>query len=121
MSDDKTENGTDVHNEKSSLDLEPNISAVLAYLGTIITGINILIIEKKSKFVRFHAMQSIIFFGIIWISTIVVGWFPIVGWFLSGLISAVGVIGWIFLMYKAYHHEYFKLPYIGNSAENFIK
>lgn len=122
MSDnDKTDNEIEGNEEKTALNLDQNITAVLAYLGTIVTGIILLMIEKKNNFVRFHAMQSTLFFAGVWIASQVVDWFPIVGWFLSGLVSALGVVGWIFLMFKAYNNEYFKLPFIGDYAEKFMK
>lgn len=107
--------------DKSSLNLAPNITAVLAYVGMVVTGIIFLMIEKKNKFVRFHAMQSVCFFGAIWIMTLLIGWIPFIGWLVSGLISLVTVVGWVFLMYKAYNNEYYKLPVVGDLAEDFVK
>ena len=42
-------------------DLEPNVEAALAYFIPPFTGIIIYIFEKKNRFVRFHAFQSILF------------------------------------------------------------
>ena len=47
----------------STTGLEPNIAGLLCYLGGWITGIVFLVIEQKNKFVRFHALQSIVTFG----------------------------------------------------------
>ncbi len=47
----------------STTGLEPNVAGLLCYLGAWITGIIFLVIEQKSKFVRFHALQSIVTFG----------------------------------------------------------
>jgi len=122
MSDDnKTDDDIIVTKDPSSLNLDQNVAGLLCYLGTVITGIIFLIIEKKNKFVRFHAMQSICFFVAIWVVTFVLGSIPFLGWALSGLISLAGIIGWIVLMVKAYNNEYFKLPVIGNLAEDFLK
>jgi len=122
MSDDnKTDDDIIVTKDPSSLNLDQNVAGLLCYLGTVITGIIFLIIEKKNKFVRFHAMQSICFFVAIWVVTFVLGFIPFLGWALSGLISLAGIIGWIVLMVKAYNNEYFKLPVIGNLAEDFLK
>ncbi len=122
MSDDnKTDDDIIVTKDPSSLNLDQNVAGLLCYLGTVITGIIFLIIEKKNKFVRFHAMQSICFFVAIWVVTFVLGFIPFLGWALSGLISLAGIIGWIVLMVKAYNNEYYKLPVIGNLAEDFLK
>lgn len=46
---------------KTSQDSNQNLLGALAYLGGFVTGIIILLVEKKNKFVRFHAMQSILY------------------------------------------------------------
>lgn len=109
------ENGTG-----SSTNLNENVAGLLCYLATFVTGIIFLIIEKKSKFVRFHAMQSIIFFGAIWIVGFIIDYVPYIGWLLSSLLSLLGFIMWIVLMIKAYQNEYFKLPIIGQIADDFV-
>lgn|SRR5699024_1358722 len=48
---------------KTAIGLEENIAGLLCYLFTFVSGIIFLLIEKENKFVRFHAMQSLIFFG----------------------------------------------------------
>lgn len=48
--------------KKTSLGLNENIEALLAYLLTWLTGIVFYLVEKKSKFVKFHALQSAIAF-----------------------------------------------------------
>ena len=45
---------------KTSLNIEENIEALLCYVLTWVTGLLFLILEKDNKFVKFHAMQSII-------------------------------------------------------------
>ena len=57
---------------------------------------------------RFHAMQSIVVFGILTILSLV----PVVGWILSPLVMIVGFALWLVLIYKAYQGEEFKLPLI---------
>ena len=57
--------------DASTTKLEPNIAGLLCYLGVWITGIIFLIIEKRDKFVRFHAMQSVIVFGFLAIASAV--------------------------------------------------
>ena len=50
---------------KSSTGLDENVAGLLCYVATWITGIIFFVIEKDSKFVKFHAMQSIITFAAI--------------------------------------------------------
>ena len=52
---------------KSSLGLDPNVAALLSYLGGFVSGIIIFVLEKDNKFVRFHAMQSLILFGALFV------------------------------------------------------
>ena len=102
---------------KSSTGLEENIAALLSYLVGWITGLIFFLIEKDSKFVKFHAMQSIIVFVVL----MVVGWIlaaiPFIGWVLSSLVWVLMVVLWIVLMVKAYQGVKFKLPVSGDLAE----
>jgi uncharacterized membrane protein len=102
---------------KSSTGLEENLAAALTYLLGFITGIVFLVIEKDSKFVRFHAMQSTITFVGLWILSVVVWTVPLIGWAIGLLLLPVTLILWLILMFKAYQGEKFKLPGIGEIAE----
>lgn len=108
--------------DTSSTGLEPNIAGALTYLLGFVTGILFLVLEKQSKFVRFHAMQSIITFGGLFVLQIVLQIVPILGALLSFfIIFPLSVLLWAFLMYKAFSGDKFKLPYIGDMAEKQIE
>jgi len=92
--------------------LPKNTAAALSYVLGWITGIIFLLIEKD-PFVRFHAMQSIITFGILTLLSFV----PVIGWILSPLVMIVGFILWLVLIFKAYQGEEFKLPVVGEFAK----
>ena len=102
---------------KTSMGLEANVAALLSYLLGFITGIVFFIIEKDNKFVRFHALQSIITFGILFVLGFVLGFMPFIGYMLGYLMWVIDIILWIILMIKAYQGEKFKLPIIGDIAE----
>jgi uncharacterized membrane protein len=102
---------------KSSTGIQPNVAGLLCYLLGFITGIVFLIIEKENKFVRFHAMQSIIVFGGIFVLNVILTFIPFIGWLLGFLISLLGLILWILLMVKAYNGTMYKLPVVGDMAE----
>jgi uncharacterized membrane protein len=102
---------------KTSTGMQPNLAALLSYLVGFITGIIFYIIEKENKFVRFHAMQSIITFGALFVLQMVFAFIPIIGWILMPIVSIVSLILWILLMIKAYQGESFKLPIAGDIAE----
>jgi uncharacterized membrane protein len=110
-----------LHTEKTSTGLDANLAAALSYLVGFVTGIIFLLVEKENKFVRFHAMQStLLFIGIIAID-ILLQLVPILG----ALVVVVVVIPlsaflWLFLMFKAYQGEEFKLPLVGQMAADRI-
>lgn len=101
---------------KSSTGMEEHVAGLLCYVLGFVTGIVFLVIEKKSRFVRFHAMQSIIVFGGLFLLDIVLGFIPIIGIMLHLLISPISLILWIILMVKAYQKSWFKLPVVGEIA-----
>jgi uncharacterized membrane protein len=105
--------------QTSSSGMQRNMAGLLCYI--LIIGIIFLFVEplKSDKFVRFHAFQSIFY----WVAVILI--FFCLGAILPfGLwiavywpLRLVTVAGMIFLMYKAYNNERFKLPFIGDLAE----
>jgi uncharacterized membrane protein len=112
---------------KSSTGMDENVAGLLCYVAGWITGIIFLVLEKDSKFVKFHALQSIVVFGALSVVSIILGTLgqiPFIGWLfvvLSSLIGLLGFILWIILMVKAYQHQLFKLPIAGDIAEKNTK
>ncbi|MGH7198005.1 MAG: DUF4870 domain-containing protein [Candidatus Omnitrophota bacterium] len=102
---------------KTSSGIQANVAALLSYLLGFITGIIFYLIEKENKFVRFHAMQSIITFGALFVAGVVIGFLPVIGLALLPVLWVLEVVLWIILMIKAYQGELFKLPVIGDMAE----
>src|SRR6266566_4781234 len=102
--------------------LSETASGVVAYI-TIIPAIIFLVMEpyNRSSFIRFHAWQSI-FFGItVAIVHFVLGVIPILGWILLLPVGLAFLILWIFVMIKASKGERYKIPFIGNFAEQAAK
>ncbi|MDP2743441.1 MAG: DUF4870 domain-containing protein [Dehalococcoidia bacterium] len=100
-----------------TVNLEPNLAGLLCYLGIWMTGIVFLILEQKRPFVRFHAIQSIIVFGVLFIAMFILGSIPFVGWFFGVLLGTLMFVLWVVLMVKAYRGELFKVPLAGDVAE----
>ncbi len=94
-----------------------NLMGAAAYLLGFITGIIFLLVEKDSRFVRFHAMQSTLLFGGLFVVNMVLGFIPILGWLVGLFLAFAAFILWIVLMWKAFQGEMYKLPYIGEMAE----
>jgi uncharacterized membrane protein len=97
-----------------------NIIGALTYLLGFITGIIFLLVEKHNRFIRFHAMQSVITFGGLFVVNIILQVIPFIGPLVSSLLSLAGLIVWIVLMIKALQGEYYKLPYLGDLAEQYM-
>lgn len=102
----------------SSTGLQPNVAAGLSYLFWWVGGLVFFLIEKQNRFVRFHALQSLMFFAGISILSVVIGFIPFIG-LLSDLIWLVGFVGWIVLMIQGFQGKYYKLPVIGDYAEKY--
>jgi uncharacterized membrane protein len=125
---------------KSSTGLDANIAALLSYfpLG-IVGGLIFFFMEKSSRFVKFHAMQSILFNGLVIVVTIGVfilfgilgalsvamggGFIVTILWGLMSLVCVVFYlavfVGAVLLLIKAFQGQTFKLPVLGNMAEKF--
>ena len=123
---------------KSALGLDGNIAAALGYPIGVIAIVN-LVMEKENKFVRFHAIQSlvlIVVYIVTFIVLMVVGMILTIGlamidsslaiigalvYALIGFVALAFFIGLIFAALKAYQGQLFKLPIVGNIAEKFNK
>lgn len=127
---------------KSALGLDGNLAAALGYPVGII-AIICLVMEKENRFVKFHALQSILLhvaFIILAIVVWVLGFILLIAGaaasaatqsgaagglvgMLFGLIWLLVIVcylgGLIFAAVKAYQGVEFKLPIIGNMASNF--
>lgn len=120
---------------KTALGLDANVGALICYIGNLVCALGliysiiVLVQDKTNKLARFHAFQSILLTAL-----------AIVLYFGAGIIVGVGavanstiitifgsliyvVIGFalliavIFCAIKAYQGEIFKLPIIGNLAD----
>jgi uncharacterized membrane protein len=97
---------------------QDNLMGALAYLFGWVTGVILwFTMAKSSKFIRFHAMQSIIFSVVLMVIFFVLGLIPFIGWIISGLLGLATFIAWIYLMFKAYQGQMYKLPFIGAYAD----
>jgi uncharacterized membrane protein len=130
---------------KSALGLDGNVAAALGYPIGIIAIIS-LVMEKENRFVKFHALQSLL----LHVAIIIVGialsiLFMIIGIILgvaagaagssaggglAGLFGLLSFLIWLIVLVayvgglimaavKSYQGVEFKLPVIGNMAEKF--
>ncbi len=128
---------------KSALGIDGNLAAALGYPIGII-AIICLIMEKENRFVKFHALQSILLhvgFLVVAIALWIIGIVLLIAGvaasaatngggaiggimgMLMGLVWLVVVLaylaGLIFAAVKSYQGATFKLPIIGNMADKF--
>ncbi|MFN2499139.1 MAG: DUF4870 domain-containing protein [Pyrinomonadaceae bacterium] len=128
--------------------LDPKVAAALSYIWVI--GLIFFFIEKENKFVRFHAMQSVLFgiansaimLVLAIVATIltvvftigaaaasaagsgglgaIVGLFVWLIWLIFWVLAMLIFVGLILAAVKAYQGQRFKLPIIGNMAEKIV-
>ena len=79
---------------KTSMGLEPNTAGLLCYLLGWVTGIIFFILEKDNKYVRFHALQSIIVFGILSLAGSIISPIPFLGWVIGVIIGVLSFVLW---------------------------
>lgn len=114
------------YQQPQSSGLQQNIAGLLCYI-TFIPAIIFLVVEpyNKNRFIRFHAFQCLFLTAaslIINIGfSIIVNLLP---GFLSLIVSLLGLIIplaflaiWLLAIFKAYNNEMYKLPIIGDLAE----
>jgi uncharacterized membrane protein len=102
----------------TSSGLDANVAAALAYAVGWVSGAAFLYLEPENRFVRFHALQSVIVFGGLSLAWIVALSIPFLGWIVAFLvIPPLSAVLWLVLMYKAYQGERYKVPGAGDMAE----
>ncbi len=119
---------------RSSVGLDENVAGALCYLLGVVTGVVFYLIERDSRFVRFHAVQSIVVFGgvlviqmVLAAAGVILGTIPVLGavlslifvGLLSTLVSIAALALWVVLMYKAYRGERWRVPIAGGIAERY--
>jgi len=106
--------------KKCLFGLEENMASALAYVGLFVTGVLVFALERENKTVRFHALQSIVTFGVLFIVNFVVrfllGWIPLIGGLLTGVFSLLIFVSWAYLTYMAYKGATFKVPVVGDAC-----
>lgn len=105
--------------DRTGLGMKARSAGLLCYLFGWVTGLIFFLLERESRFVRFHAMQSILFFGILSILAGVFSHLPYFG-AVGGALGLVMFIGWLVMMSKAGRGQYYKLPLFGDLADRLI-
>jgi uncharacterized membrane protein len=127
-----------MQNQKSAIGMDGNVTALIGYLIGIVALI-LIFIEKDNKFVRFHALQSVLWsvgIGVGFFVVVIVG--MILGFVVSMVSSTLGGIVWgltaliylglflalfgglIYGAIKSFGGDMAKLPFVGNLAEKWV-
>ncbi|MFL5696975.1 MAG: DUF4870 domain-containing protein [Ktedonobacteraceae bacterium] len=121
--------GTGAH-DPTSTGLNGRTEALLSYVLGWFSGLIFFVIERKNRFVRFHAAQSFIFFGIVSVVYIVIrllSIIPVLGFLLSPVLGCATLILlipaaliWVLLMIQAYRGVTIRLPIVSGYAESLV-
>jgi len=119
---------------KSALGLDANVASGLAYLPicgvNLIMSIIILVTDKTNKLARFSAFQSLLLIGVLVVGYVVgflimgmgvgmnSGMFGMLGWLITMATFLVFFVATVIGCIKGFMGQMFKLPLIGNMADN---
>jgi uncharacterized membrane protein len=117
--------------EVTSTGLPPHVAAALAYLAWWVTGLLFLLLERRSAYVRFHALQAVIGLGAVWALGCACWLLSVPMAFVSArgfqtligmalVVWVAGVIPWTVCLRKAWHGERWKLPLAGALAARLV-
>ncbi len=98
--------------QRSSTGLDENVAGFFCYLFGFFTGIVFLVVEKKSSFVKFHAMQSTITFLGLFVLMGVLSFIPLLNLLVIPIWILVLIL-WLVLMVKALQGQRYALPIVG--------
>lgn len=111
----------------SSTGLDRNFAAALAYLAGPFSGMTILLVERRNRYVRFHAWQAVLGLGGVGL----LAFFFLVGAFAGLVVSptvfttlyrlafatlTVWIVLWIVLLVQAFTGRAWQLPLVGPAA-----
>lgn len=113
--------------ETSSTGLPPNTAAALAYLAWWLSGLLFFLVERESRFVKFHAAQSLVGLGAVFVISLTLGVFALAALFISAAAFkvllyasyaafALGIVAWAVCIVRAWQGEAFELPWAGAVA-----
>ena len=105
--------------ERKGTGLPKNTAGALSYVLGPVTGIIFYVLEKD-PYVRFHAMQSIVVFAVLFVLQWALG-LTLVLLPLVPLVSILSFVLWLLLIYKAWQGEEWEVPVLGKYARKVLK
>jgi len=113
--------------ETSSTGLPPNTAAALSYLAWWLSGLLFFLVERESRFVKFHAAQALVGLGALWVLGLTLWVFGFAALFVSAAafkvllylayaVWFVGLLAWAVCIVRAWQGSDFELPFAGSIA-----
>jgi uncharacterized membrane protein len=108
------------------------LAGALSYALGWFSGILFLLFAGENRYIRFHALQSIAFFGFVNLLDFVVPlswigarsfhapWLFILSFFFLLFLNIIAFVGWLVAMVQAGRGIYYKLPFVGNAIAQHV-
>ncbi|KUP24730.1 hypothetical protein [Paenibacillus sp. DMB5] len=106
---------------KSSTGLPENIAAAVCYFFPFVGPVVFLALEKRSRFVLFHTLQSLIAFGVLMVAHVISGFIPLIGGFIGAILSLLAFSVWLLMLFHSLGGRWYKLPWAGDLAESQLR
>jgi uncharacterized membrane protein len=114
----------------TSTGLSARMEALLGYALWWLGGLVFFVIERKNRFVRFHAAQSIIFFGGVSVLLGVlhlISIIPLIGFllslpiaFASNIVTIIAILVWLFMLFQMYRGKNVRIPIVSGYADSLV-
>jgi uncharacterized membrane protein len=101
------------------------LGAALSYGLGWLSGLLFFLFAGENRYIRFHALQSIAFFGainlldmivpLLWIGMrgVHAPWLFLLSFFFLMIVNLIGFVGWLVGIIQAGRGTYYKLPFVG--------
>ena len=103
-----------------TLHMKPNVAAAIAYVFGWLSGLIVFFLEKENRYVRFHAIQSILVSGIFTVLSVainfVLGWLFLARWLLR-LLSLLFFIIWLICIVRTATYRDIRIPFLATIAD----
>lgn len=124
----------DASTQETETGLDENVASALSYVLGFLTGIIIYLLETENDRVRFHAAQSMVVFGGIFVVTLglqflqtIVSFMDFIGVFLGALLGlasfviwVVAFVIWVYLLVRTYQGSDPRIPVAAGIADDFV-
>lgn len=105
---------------KSSTGLPENVAAAICYFFPF-GGAVFLALEKRSRFVLFHALQSLIMFSVLMVAQVLSDFIPLIGGFVGAVLLLLTFSVWLLMIFHSLGGRWYKLPWAGDLAESQLR